>query len=58
MDWPLAYSVFNMHRIVFDHLVDMFPVPGGVEVTGKTGRSEGKHSFVNGALGGTGEYLF
>ena len=44
----------NLHRIIFDHLNELYPAPNGV-VNASSGPPEGKNGFVNGALGGTGE---
>lgn len=46
---------FNMHRIVFDHLVDLFPNPSsGPVVEDGDGKAVGSHGYTNGAQGGTG----
>jgi len=45
-----------MHRVIFDHLNEMFPASGGVAI-GSDERSKGKNSFISGALGGTGKSL-
>ncbi|KAK8850316.1 hypothetical protein IAR55_004233 [Kwoniella newhampshirensis] len=47
----------NLNRIVFDHLNTLFPSPNGI-VTGKSGKDEGKNSFINGAQGGMGTDYF
>jgi hypothetical protein len=45
----------NLNRIIFDHLDALFPQAAGT-VLGESGRELGKNGFVNGALGGTGEF--
>jgi hypothetical protein len=45
-----------MNRAIFDHLDSLFPAPGA-QVIGEVG-GNGKNGFVNGAQGGTGEFLF
>ncbi|OWZ35371.1 hypothetical protein C343_01038 [Cryptococcus neoformans C23] len=47
----------NLHRIIFDHLVSLYPAPNGV-MTGDSGRKEGKHGFINGGQGATGTGYF
>ncbi|WWD20499.1 hypothetical protein CI109_104975 [Kwoniella shandongensis] len=47
----------NLNRIVFDHLDSLFPSSKGI-VTGKSGKAEGKNSFINGAQGGMGTDYF
>ena len=50
------HNRLNLHRIVFDHLDEMFPAPNGV-VNATSGKDKGMNGFVNGAQGGVGEYL-
>jgi hypothetical protein len=45
----------NLNRRIFDHLDNLFPAKNGISL-GTSGKKEGKNSFINGALGGTGEY--
>ncbi|TYJ54164.1 hypothetical protein B9479_005175 [Cryptococcus floricola] len=47
----------NLNRIVFDRLNYLFPAPNGV-VNDKSGREEGKNSYINGAQGGVGSDYF
>lgn len=44
----------NLHRIIFDHLVSLYPAPNGVK-TDDSGRKEGKHGYINGGQGATGK---
>ena len=41
----------NMHKIVFEHLNELFPAPNGTLIGAS---AQGMNGFVNGALGGTG----
>ncbi|CAD6589160.1 MAG: CAP64 protein product - [Tremellales sp. Tagirdzhanova-0007] len=51
------YADTNLNRVIFDHLVSLFPSEHGVSL-GKEDKSRGKHSYINGALGGTGSPYF
>nr|ODN86120.1 hypothetical protein L203_04238 [Cryptococcus depauperatus CBS 7841] len=53
--WPDTPT--NFHRIVFDHLVSLYPAPNGVK-TGESGKEEDKHGYINGGLGGLGTDYF
>lgn len=44
-----------LHRLVFEHLNRLFPQKAGTAY-GESGRDRGMNSYVNGALGATGEW--
>lgn len=52
--WPEESAYNNLHRIVFDHLDQLFPAKNGVTLDGSD-KAGDKNAFVNGAQGGTGE---
>ena len=52
--WPEHTASNNLHRIIFDHLNDLFPASNGVTLD-ESGRASKSNGFINGALGGTGE---
>lgn len=50
--WPDTPT--NLHRIIFNHLTNLYPAPNGVK-TGDSGREEGKHGHINGGQGALGK---
>ena len=47
-------ALTNMHRIVFDHINDLFPASNGT-IIGQSGAGLSKNGYINGAKGATGQ---